>query len=407
MNSVGRSSPTWFHACCNRWILCNLPSDTERFRQSSRLVAFVLSMFVWVPVFSIVFAAIGAPLSSRIVMAAGVMLMGVLALVRCGASLSICANLLLLTAWSTYSSLAICNGGTNAPSTMWFVSIPVLALWLSGFRTGIFWTSACLLVIASLALMQAYGFHCFNELTPVGMRILQFAALVGLIICVFVLVSVFKKFEQTALRVVHEANQSLETKAATDSLTGLPNRRAFDQKLEEEWNRHARLGLPLSVAVIDVDFFKQFNDAQGHLVGDNCLVKVARMLHASFGRAGDFVARYGGDEFTAILPNTDAAGAVRITNAARCEISSLGIRHPCSQTGPDVTVSIGIASVVPVVGQTPSLLLLEADSALYRAKDTGRDKIGQAALVPREPILPPIGSDALSTSLLTADQSAP
>ena len=394
---------------CGKWILCDIKLDAERFRQSSRLVAFILSMLIWVPIFSTIFAALNAPISSRIVLAAGVALIGVLALLRCGTSLAVCCNLFLCAVWSTYSSLAVFNGGANAPSTMWYVSIPVLALWLSGFRTGVFWTLASLFFIAGLAVLQACEIHCINELTPGGMKILRFAALVGLISCVFVLVSVFKKFEQTALRVVYEANQSLETKAATDSLTGLPNRRAFDQKLDEEWNRHARLGLPLSVAVIDVDFFKQFNDAHGHLVGDNCLKSVARTLRISFSRAGDFVTRYGGDEFTVVLPNTSEAGAIQITNAARCAIKALQIQHPCSLIGADVTISIGVASVVPAVGQAPSILLLEADLALYRAKDTGRDKVAQTPTDlsgPDERLLPPLANDSISTASIAVDQSA-
>ncbi len=409
MSRSGRPSTSVFQLCCSRWILCDIRLDAERFRQSSRLVAFILSMLIWVPVFSTIFAALNAPISSRIVQSAGVALIGVLALLRCGTSLAVCCNLFICAVWSTYSSLAVFNGGANAPSTMWYVSIPVLALWLSGFRTGVFWTSASLLFIAGLALLQACEIHCINELTPGGMKVLRFAALIGLVSCVFVLVSVFKKFEQTALRVVHEANQSLETKAATDSLTGLPNRRAFDQKLEEEWNRHARLGLPLSVVVIDVDFFKQFNDAHGHLLGDHCLKSVARTLRTSFSRAGDVVARYGGDEFTAVLPNTDEAGAVQITNAARCAIKALQIQHPCSLIGPDVTISIGVASVIPIVGQSASLLLLEADSALYRAKDTGRDKVGQIPTVlngPDKPLLSSLVNDTISTGSIAVELNA-
>lgn len=174
---------------------------------------------------------------------------------------------------------------------------------------------------------------------------------------------------------VQEANRRLSQIAATDGLTGIANRRSFDTAFEQEWKRNARTRTPLSVALLDVDCFKQFNDNYGHLPGDDCLKAIAQTLQKTIGRAGDFVARYGGEEFAIILPNTAAGSSVILERLLVC-IRTLAIPHAFSNVGRGVvTVSIGCATVVPSENDSESALLARADHALYEAKVNGRDQL--------------------------------
>jgi len=151
----------------------------------------------------------------------------------------------------------------------WFASLPICAVYMCGLRSGIFWTIGSITSITGFSLASHFGYVCPNTLSPFGMRMLQFLALVGLVVCVYVLVHVLTRFEHNARRILYEANCRLETQSSLDSLTGIGNRRSFDWTLEREWKRHERAQMPLSVALIDVDWFKQYNDAYGHLAGDD------------------------------------------------------------------------------------------------------------------------------------------
>ena len=175
---------------------------------------------------------------------------------------------------------------------------------------------------------------------------------------------------------VQEANRLLGIVAATDGLTEIANRRSFDGVLEREWKRHERTRTPLSVAILDVDCFKQFNDEYGHLAGDDCLKAVAQTLQAVAGRAGDFVARYGGEEFAIILPNSETAGAAIVLQEVLYSIRRLAIPHSPSKFHRGiVTVSIGCATVIPTNCDSRANLLNRADQALYEAKAKGRDQL--------------------------------
>ncbi len=174
---------------------------------------------------------------------------------------------------------------------------------------------------------------------------------------------------------LQEANRQLGLMAATDGLTGIANRRRFDEVLEQEWKRHERLRLPLSAAFVDIDCFKQFNDAYGHLAGDGCLRAVAQAIQTIVARAGDFVARYGGEEFAIVLPNT-AEGADIVLQDVLLGIRRLAIPHRSSKVSRGiVTVSIGYATAVPAKGDSEADLLSRADQALYEAKSKGRDRL--------------------------------
>ena len=160
-----------------------------------------------------------------------------------------------------------------------------------------------------------------------------------------------------------------------DPLTGLANRRRFDDAFESEWRRALREKNPLSLLFLDIDFFKKFNDLYGHQAGDDCLRRVADCLKSVLNRAGDLVARYGGEEFVAILPNTELAGAIKIGETMRERVMHLGIPHEESKVAPVVTISIGVVACDPYEGIRSHEILETADHALYEAKREGRNKI--------------------------------
>ena len=167
----------------------------------------------------------------------------------------------------------------------------------------------------------------------------------------------------------------LELMSTTDGLTGIANRRGLDVCLGREWLRAARAKSPLSLIMADIDFFKAFNDHYGHLAGDTCLRKVAQAMAGTATRSADLVARYGGEEFVVVLPDTDAAGARVLAEELRRRVAALGIVHAASAAAGCVTISIGVASLVPDGRDDPSYLILKADEALYQAKDQGRDRV--------------------------------
>lgn len=173
-----------------------------------------------------------------------------------------------------------------------------------------------------------------------------------------------------------QANIKLQQLANIDGLTGLSNRRRFDDVLKTEWQRAQRTGQTLSLLMCDIDFFKLYNDSHGHLAGDECLKKVAAVLGASLHRSGDLAARYGGEEFTLVLPHTEPEGAMAMAELCRQQVEALALPN---QPDRNVTLSIGVASMVPTANATPLDLIDSADRALYEAKHTGRNKVMQAA----------------------------
>lgn len=185
-------------------------------------------------------------------------------------------------------------------------------------------------------------------------------------------------------RKLDTANQELTRLTALDGLTGLANRRHFDETIAREWRRAARYKRPLSLALVDVDHFKQYNDTYGHLAGDECLKGVAGSLLAVSRRPSDLVARYGGEEFALVLPETDQAGARRVAESLCDAIRALAIRHAGIAAGAGhVTISVGVATMMPgQEGAGPQSLIGEADLALYAAKSGGRDRVGFKQMEP-------------------------
>jgi diguanylate cyclase (GGDEF)-like protein/PAS domain S-box-containing protein len=190
-----------------------------------------------------------------------------------------------------------------------------------------------------------------------------------------------------ALRDISE-RKALEEKLAalamTDGLTGLANRRAFDEALSREWKRTLRRGSAISLLLLDLDHFKQFNDSYGHQVGDDCLRTVAATLRATV-RESDVAARYGGEELVVILPDTDSAAAAELAERFRAAVEALGLTHRANPEGGGfVTVSIGVATALSRDGGTiamPEGLLLSADLALYKAKHEGRNRAAMTLVV--------------------------
>jgi diguanylate cyclase (GGDEF)-like protein len=175
-----------------------------------------------------------------------------------------------------------------------------------------------------------------------------------------------------SLRERARAQEELVRLAGTDALTGLPNRRAFDERMDDEWRRGRRAGTPLSVLFIDVDYFKPYNDTYGHALGDDALATVAQSIATAARRPGDVPARYGGEEFVVLLPDTPQEGAQHIAEAIRQHVLACAIPHRASTFGL-VTVSIGCATASPPGLGGPYGLLGAADQQLYKAKAAGRD----------------------------------
>lgn len=180
-----------------------------------------------------------------------------------------------------------------------------------------------------------------------------------------------KKNEEKLLRLQRE----LEELSYQDGLTGVANRRLLDSVLESEWASAKRAGQPLSFIMLDIDCFKQYNDHYGHLAGDDCLRRVAHVVEASAARPRDLLARFGGEEFALVLPETDLQAACQVAERCRAALGDAAIPHRASDVSHLVTVSMGVATAFPAEGGSSASLIEQADRRLYRAKQSGRDRI--------------------------------
>ena len=176
-------------------------------------------------------------------------------------------------------------------------------------------------------------------------------------------------------RELEQANQELQQISSIDALTELANRRAFDECLAYEWRHLSRLEAPLGLILCDVDYFKNYNDTLGHPAGDRCLKQVANQLKTAAKRPSDLVARYGGEEFALILPYADLHGVAHVAEQARLAVEAAAMPHPNSPTSAVVTVSVGIAATLPHLNLPAQTLIDTADTALYQAKQTGRNRV--------------------------------
>jgi diguanylate cyclase (GGDEF)-like protein len=175
-------------------------------------------------------------------------------------------------------------------------------------------------------------------------------------------------------RDLNAANKELQRLSTTDGLTGIANRRFFDHLSVREWRRCERMKKPMALVMVDVDFFKRYNDTYGHQAGDECLKAVAAQVARAAPRASDLAARYGGEEFVLVLGETTIDGAKWVANNIRQRVQDLQMPHIASNIG-HVSVSCGVASVLPLEGQEFDTLLKFADEALYKAKEQGRNTV--------------------------------
>ncbi|MEK7698775.1 MAG: diguanylate cyclase [Planctomycetota bacterium] len=176
-------------------------------------------------------------------------------------------------------------------------------------------------------------------------------------------------------RQLEEANQKLKLLSSMDELTGIANRRQFNHVIDKEWRRSLRDNKPLSLIMLDIDCFKLYNDNYGHQAGDDCLKQVAHVLNTQARRPGDLVARYGGEEFSIVLPDTHSESATQYADRVRIAIDTLCIPHEYSKTSKHITISMGVATVIPNNNMTPDNLIKLSDDALYQAKQEGRNRI--------------------------------
>lgn len=174
---------------------------------------------------------------------------------------------------------------------------------------------------------------------------------------------------------IQQQKEKLRSVALMDGLTGIANRRKFDEELRADWMQCARAQQPLSLLIIDVDFFKKYNDRFGHQMGDTCLLNVAQTVKNSLSRPYDLAARYGGEEFVCLLPNTEMQGAIHVARKILSNIYDLHIEHPDSTCDQVVTVSIGVASIIPRAEDSLTVLVEEADKQLYLSKHNGRARV--------------------------------
>jgi diguanylate cyclase (GGDEF)-like protein/PAS domain S-box-containing protein len=181
-----------------------------------------------------------------------------------------------------------------------------------------------------------------------------------------------RKMVEAALR---ETNLELQRIATLDGLTQVANRRRLDEFLSQEWRRMKREQAPISLILCDIDYFKLFNDTYGHQAGDDCLRSVARVIGQGANRPSDLVARYGGEEFAVVLSNTSAKGGVHVAEAIRFEVLKLQIAHSRSEANRYLTISCGVAGMVPSDNGSPEVLIAHADEALYKAKERGRNRV--------------------------------
>lgn len=188
------------------------------------------------------------------------------------------------------------------------------------------------------------------------------------------LMGMTKQLEETTIK-LQTANESLQYAIDNDGLTGIASRRYFDEFIKREWKSAVRLARTISALMVDIDFFKNYNDTYGHQQGDDCLKQIATALRNAIKRPLDIVARYGGEEFIALLPDTGKDGAVEVARAMQGNVADLKIAHESSRINKYVTISIGVAAMIPDRTKELDALIGYADKALYSAKSKGRNRI--------------------------------
>lgn len=232
--------------------------------------------------------------------------------------------------------------------------------------------------LSGLPIVAAAGISSQSVFAPWWAYVYRSLGVIGAIILILVFLSslLYRQIKQliAAEQQLNNARNELEIISLTDSLTQLANRRCFDQAIKKEWGRAQRSCTTVAIILLDIDWFKQFNDYYGHLRGDNCLKQIARLIDSSVNRAGDLAARFGGEEFVVLLPGTDLSGAMSIAEKIRSAIEQAGIEHLASRIG-HVAISAGVVAINASDKQGCDTALAEADKLLYFAKAQGRNCI--------------------------------
>ena len=234
--------------------------------------------------------------------------------------------------------------------------------------------------LAGLPIVAAAGVSYEHVFAPWWSYVYQSIALVGSIILALAFLGslLYRQIQQLLLaeRELKVIRKELEIIAHTDGLTSLANRRSFDLALDKEWKRATRNQTSISLILLDIDLFKQYNDHYGHLSGDDCLVHVANLIAANVNRPGDIAARYGGEEFVVLLPDTELAGGVMVAENIRLSLLSANIQHSASPFS-IVTISSGVVSTSKTGEENQKEFLMKADRLLYGAKSQGRNRVGR------------------------------
>lgn len=258
--------------------------------------------------------------------------------------------------------------GTHSSVFVWPVVIYFLLLFLLGLRGGLLLCIPFFIAVMGL-LLGKYGAD--SESWP----LVATANLCALNLAALFFAIFYEKTRAATEEALLSAHREMEALSNRDGLTGLFNRRYFDNALEIEWRRMQRSNQPLSLIMADIDFFKHYNDNYGHQAGDCCLRGLAEAVGDSFTRASDITARYGGEEFAVVLPNTDLAGAAKMAERVRKRVEGLELEHLGSIGSRKVTMSLGVASMVPSNKASPDALVAAADAALYTSKQQGRNRV--------------------------------
>jgi diguanylate cyclase (GGDEF)-like protein len=278
-----------------------------------------------------------------------------------------------------------------------YLFLPIL-IW-TVFRYGSFFASLLVSIVSLIAILATaknHGLYIPNEPNASLLLLQSFMAVLALTSLILSAVideknaaqiSLKQAMENLELQVIErttelqhsesllkQANLELEKLVNIDGLTQVGNRRCFDDRLKIEWGRLSRDAQPIALILFDIDYFKPYNDLYGHQMGDDCLTAIAQRVKQVVSRPADLVARYGGEEFVIILPNTDIQGALIVAEQIRIAITNLGIVHQSSSISDIVTISLGVASMLPNSMQEPATLIKQADTALYRAKQQGRNQ---------------------------------
>lgn len=279
----------------------------------------------------------------------------------------------------TTIQLMLYGGGVLLSPTLVFILVAVAIYRVNVDYHSALYTAALggLMYIFTVLLVTSGILPHSSGLSPPVFSSIYHEVSVNIMNVLTVLIGIFLTFVITnyAMNKLLKSNNKLEESSTRDGLIGIPNRRYFDEHLVAEWHRARRSMTPLSTIMIDIDNFKAYNDTYGHLSGDECLRKVAASLQKGVKRPADVVARFGGEELAVLLPETTLEGAANLAENLRRQIEVLEILHQHSGTIGKVTISLGVACLVPGSSHSPEELLEHADKALYRAKHLGRNRV--------------------------------